>query len=161
MLLSAERPFAGASAVHIPGATPRHRSGLVPAVLPASTEQGKRAIGVPQELGTPDRLRLDNDRPWGWPDPNTPGPKPASGLCGATNTGARGGNRPAKATKWDGKDGRESERPIVPQKPGNSCREDPGEGRGRLVAGPWPGNSAGALNPDQLSTRRPRVAQRM
>src|SRR6516165_1374267 len=111
-------------------------------------------MGVPQELGTPDRLRLDNDRPWGWPDPNTPGPKPASGLCGATNTGARGGNRLAKATKWDGKDGRESERSIVPRKPGNSCREDPGEGRGRLVAGPWPGNSAGASNLDPLSTRR-------
>src|SRR5262245_22042219 len=70
-------------------------------------------MGVLQELGTPDRLRLDNDRSWGWPDPNTPGPKPASGLCGATNTGARGGNRLAKATKWDGKDGRESERSVV------------------------------------------------
>jgi len=118
-------------------------------------------MGAPQELGTPDRLRLDNDRLRGWPDPNTPGPKPASGLCGATNTGARGGHRLAKATKGDGKDGRESERPIIPVKPGNSCREDPGEGRGRLVAGPWPGNSAGASNLDPLSTRRPRVAQRM
>src|SRR3954447_23823598 len=158
MLLSVERPFVGASAFHIPGATLLHCSGLVTAVLPASIEHGKWAIEVPQELGTPDRLRLDNDRPWGWPDPNTPGPKPASGLCGATNTGARGGNRLAKATKWDGKGGRESERSIVPVKPGNSCREDPGEGRGRLVAGPWPGNSAGALNLDPLSTRRPRVA---
>ena len=92
-------------------------------------------MGVPQELGTPDRLRLDNDRFWGWPDPNTPGPKLASGLCGATNTGARGGNRLAKATKWGGKDGRESERSIVPVKPGNSCRGNPVEGRGRLVAG--------------------------
>src|SRR5262249_37511480 len=122
---------------------------------------GQTGIGVPQELGTPDRLRLDNARLWGWPDPNTPGPKPASGLCGATNTGARGGSRLAKATKWDGKDGRESERTIRPRKPGNSCGEHPGEGRGRLVAGAWPGNSAGALNLDQLSTRRPRVAQRM
>jgi hypothetical protein len=161
MLWSVERPFAGAFAVLIPGATLRHCTGLVHAVLPASTEQGKRTLGVPQELGTPARLRLDNDRFWGWPDPNTPGPKPASGLCGATNTGARGGNRLAKATKWDGKDGRESERSIVPVKPGNSCRENPGEGRGRLVAGPWPGNSAGALNLDPLSTKRPRVAQRM
>src|SRR5262245_29515041 len=161
MLLSVERPFVGASAFHIPGATLLHCSGLVTAVLPASTEQGKRTLGVPQELGTPDRLCLDNDRLWGWPDPNTPGPKPASGLCGETNTGARGGNRLAKATKWDGKDGRESERSIVPLKPGNSCREHPGEGRGRLVAVPWPGNSAGALNLDQLSTKRPRVTQRM
>ena len=152
MLWSAERPFAGALAFVIPGAALRHRNGLVPAVLPASIEQGKRTLGVPQELGTPDRLRLDNDRSWGWPDPNTPGPKPASGLCGATNTGARGGNRLAEAMKWDGTDGRESERSIVPVKPGNSCREDPAEGRGRLVAGPWPGNSAGTLNLDQLST---------
>src|SRR5262249_19485308 len=113
---------------------------------------GQTGMGAPQELGTPDRLRLENDRPWGWPDPNTPGPKPASGLCGATNRGARGGNRLAEATKWDGTDGRESERSIVPLKPGNSCHEDPAEGRGRLVAGPWPGNSAGALNLDQLST---------
>ena len=29
-------------------------------------------MGVHQELGTPDRLRLDNDRQQGWPDANTP-----------------------------------------------------------------------------------------
>ena len=53
MRLSAERPFVGASAVHIPGATPRHRTGLVPAVLPASVwNMGKRTIGVLQELGS-------------------------------------------------------------------------------------------------------------
>src|SRR5215217_2436145 len=111
-------------------------------------------MGVLQELGTPDRLRLDNNRLWEWPDPNTPGPKPASGLCGATNTGARGGNRLAKATKWDGKDGRESERPVVPLKPGMSCRGRLGEGIGRVAAGPGPGDGTGASNPDQLSTGR-------
>jgi hypothetical protein len=41
MLLSVERPFVGASAVRIPGAALLHRNGLVPAVLPASTEHGK------------------------------------------------------------------------------------------------------------------------
>ena len=51
MLLSVERPFVGAFAVQIPGATLLHRNGLVPAVLPASTEHGKRTFGVPQELG--------------------------------------------------------------------------------------------------------------
>ena len=107
-----------------------------------------------------DRLCLDNDRLCGgWPDRNTPGPKPASGLVGDTNTDARGSNRPAKETKWDGKGGRESERSIVPAKPGNSCRGDPVEGRGRLVAEPWPGHSAGASDLDQLSTKRPRVAE--
>ena len=53
MLLSAERPFAGASALHIPGATPRHRTGLVPAVLPASVEHGKWKWGFPRNLGDP------------------------------------------------------------------------------------------------------------
>src|SRR5262245_52783231 len=56
MLWSAERPFVGAFALHIPGATLRHRTGLVPAVLPASTEQGKRTIEVLQELGRSCRL---------------------------------------------------------------------------------------------------------
>src|SRR5262245_4347147 len=51
MLWSVERPFVGASALHIPGATLRHRTGLMPAVLPASTEHGNRTLGVPQELG--------------------------------------------------------------------------------------------------------------
>jgi hypothetical protein len=53
MLLSAERPFVGASAFHIPGATLLHRTGLVSAVLPASTEQGKRKWGFPRNLGDP------------------------------------------------------------------------------------------------------------
>jgi hypothetical protein len=38
MLLSVERPIVGALAVPKPGATLRYRNGLVPAVLPASTE---------------------------------------------------------------------------------------------------------------------------
>ena len=38
MLLSSERPFVGAFAVHIPRATLLYRNGLVQAVLPASTE---------------------------------------------------------------------------------------------------------------------------
>src|SRR5438270_14048648 len=53
MLWSVERPFVGASAFHIPGATLRHRNGLVPAVLPASIEQGKRKWGFPRNLGRP------------------------------------------------------------------------------------------------------------
>jgi hypothetical protein len=72
MLLSAERPFVGASAFHIPGATLLHRTGLVPAFLPASTEHGKRTIEVPQELGRSCHLlsanpgrsyRVTNSRP--------------------------------------------------------------------------------------------------
>jgi hypothetical protein len=72
MLLSVERPIVGALAVRTPGATLRHLTGLVPAVLPASTEHGKRTIGVPQELweilSSPQRhpgrsYRVTNSRP--------------------------------------------------------------------------------------------------
>src|SRR5688572_14341425 len=52
MLLSVERPFAGAFAVRKTGAKPLYRIGLVQAVLPASEWiMRKRTIGVPQELG--------------------------------------------------------------------------------------------------------------
>ena len=53
MLLSVERPFVGASAFHIPGAMLLHLNGLVPAVLPASTEHGKRQWGFSRNLGVP------------------------------------------------------------------------------------------------------------
>ena len=53
MLLSVERPFVGASAFHLPGATLLHFSGLVHAVLPASTEHGKRTSGFSRNLGDP------------------------------------------------------------------------------------------------------------
>jgi hypothetical protein len=53
MLLSVERPFVGASAFHIPGAMLLYRIGLVSAVLPASTEHGKRKWGFPRYLGGP------------------------------------------------------------------------------------------------------------
>ena len=115
---------------------------------------------VPQELGTPHRLRLFNY--WslaGLPDPKTPGRQVGVGLEGATNTGARGGNRRVKETKRDGTGGGESERFIVPWKPGNSCRENPVEGRGRLVAELWAGHRARALDLDPRSTKRPRAAQ--
>src|SRR5262245_20760034 len=56
MLLSAERPLVGALAFVIPGAALCHRNGLVPAVLPASTEHGERTFGVPQEPGRSRRL---------------------------------------------------------------------------------------------------------
>ena len=52
MLLSFERPIVGAFAFEKPGATLRHRNGLVRAVLPESVwNMGKRTFEVPQELG--------------------------------------------------------------------------------------------------------------
>src|SRR6516165_11303385 len=69
MLLSAERPFVGAFAVRIPGATLRHRHGLVAAVLPASTEHVRtdnrgspgtcEILSFPQR--TPGRSYRDNN----------------------------------------------------------------------------------------------------
>jgi RNA-directed DNA polymerase len=55
--------------------------------------------------------------------------------------------------------GRESERLLVPRKPGNTTRRDPGEGRGRRVAEPLEGNRAGASEPDPVFTKRPRIAE--
>ncbi len=51
MLLSFERPIAGASVFPTPGAMLRHFIGLVPAVLPESTEHVQQTIGILQELG--------------------------------------------------------------------------------------------------------------
>src|SRR6516164_11588318 len=69
MLLSAERPFVGAFAVRIPGATLRHRNGLVAAVPPASTEHERtdnwgspgtcEVLSFPQR--TPGRRYRDNN----------------------------------------------------------------------------------------------------
>ena len=52
MLLSAERPIAGALAVGIPGATLLHRNGLVTESCRRRGNMCKRMIGVPQELGS-------------------------------------------------------------------------------------------------------------
>jgi hypothetical protein len=54
MLLSVERPLAGALAVRLPRATPRHCNGLVPAVLPASVwNMANGQSGFPKNLGDP------------------------------------------------------------------------------------------------------------
>src|SRR5580658_712529 len=58
-------------------------------------------------------------------------------------------------------DRRESERLIVPWKPGNLTRRNPVEGRGRRVAEPLEGNMAGALNPGTMSTQYQRIAERL
>ena len=120
MLLSVERPFVGASAVHIPGATLLHRIGLVPAVLPASTEHGKRTLGVPQELGRSCRSLCEI--PAGDTGITTPGPGGALVRWGAKRTSERGGTvkrRQRSAAGWAA--GSRSAL-IVPLKQGNSPR---------------------------------------
>ncbi len=54
---------------------------------------------------------------------------------------------------------RESQRSLVPRKPGNRRRRDPVEGRGRRTTEPLEGNRAGASKPDPVSTRRQRIAE--
>src|SRR5262249_59870081 len=97
---------AGAFAVNIPGATPRHCTGLVAAVLPASAEQGKRTIGVPQELGSSCRFLSAN--PGRRPGLPTPGLGGALVRRGANRTSARWRYRQAKATTRGGRGGRKS-----------------------------------------------------
>src|SRR6516165_335032 len=89
MLLSAERPFVGALAVRIPGATPRHRNGLVPAVPPASTEHGRTdnrgSPGTCEILPSPPRA------PGRETGSTTPGLGGALVRRGANRTRGRGG----------------------------------------------------------------------
>jgi RNA-directed DNA polymerase len=54
---------------------------------------------------------------------------------------------------------RESERLIVPMKPGNLTRRDPAEERGRRVAESLEGNMAGASKPGTVCTKQQRIAE--
>jgi hypothetical protein len=58
-----------------------------------------------------------------------------------------------------GMDGRKSERPIVPMRPGNQTLRDPGEGRGRQGMEPMEGKMARALGLGSISTRLYRIAE--
>ena len=141
------------------GAVLAHRNGLVRCSPAGVREQGIDTGGFPRNLGRPIvSVSLITGLCRGCQTRKPRAVKSASDLTGATNTDARGGNRRAKATKRDGTGGGESERFIVPWKPGNSCRENPVEGRGRLVAELWAGHRARALNLDPRFTKRPRAA---
>src|SRR6516165_6333782 len=106
MLLSVESPLAGALAVRLPRATPRHCNGLVLAVLPASVwNMSKRTIGVPQELGRACRL-LGKTRM------ELPGDQLQAGAAHSSAPERKERVQPryrqAKATKRGGKDDRQS-----------------------------------------------------
>jgi hypothetical protein len=55
---------------------------------------------------------------------------------------------------------RESERLIVPVKPGNATRTNPVEGRRRRIADLLEGNMASALELDPMSTTPQQIAER-
>jgi hypothetical protein len=112
MLWSVERPLVGASAVHIPGAMLRHRTGLVPAVLPASKNMANGQWGLSGNLGGPDHLQATfagrGDR--------LTNPRPAverSGPLGAKVPTQRLVS-PSEGNEARRKGGRESHRVIVP-----------------------------------------------
>jgi hypothetical protein len=120
MLLSAERPFAGAFAFRIPGAALLHHNGLVRAVPPASTEHGERTLGVPQEPGRSCRFLCEI--PAGDTGLPTPGLGGALVRRRAKRTSERGGTakrRQRSAAGWAA-GGRSAL--IVPLKQGNSPR---------------------------------------
>ncbi len=54
---------------------------------------------------------------------------------------------------------RESQRLIVPWKPGNRTRRDPGEGRRRRTTESLEGNMASASKLDPVSTKQQRIAE--
>ncbi|HKI16909.1 MAG TPA: serine/threonine-protein kinase [Isosphaeraceae bacterium] len=73
----------------IPGAALLHRNGLVPAVLPASTERGERTPGVPEEPGR--SCRFLRELPARDTGITTPGLDGALVRRGAKTTSERGG----------------------------------------------------------------------
>src|SRR6516162_2061672 len=156
MLLSVERPFVGALALLIPGAAPWHRNGLVPAVLPASTEHGERTLGVPQEPGRSCRLLCAI--PVGDTGLTTPGHGGTLVRRGAKRTSGRGGTAQRRQRSAAGRAAGSRSALIVPPKQGNSPRRTLGREAERRPADPGAGNRWGTSRPRSLSTQRARIA---
>src|SRR6516165_4332770 len=155
MLLSVERPFVGASAVRIPGAMLLHRTGLVPAVLPASTEHGKRAVGVPQELGRSCRFLCEI--PVGDTGLTTPGLGGALVRRGAKRTSERGGTAKRRQRSAAGRAAGSRSALIVPSKQGNSPRRTLWREARRRPAGTTEGNMLNTSRFTRMSTGLGRV----
>jgi hypothetical protein len=111
-----------------------HVGTLLWPVCPVPPGSKNRAKAHEDSPGTWDARRLLFESNWraGQPNRKAPGPRPASGLDGA-NTGARRGIVTRSTTKRDETVRRESERPIVPLKPGNP----PAGTRGREGGAGW------------------------
>ena len=146
MLWSVERPFVGASAVHIPGATLLHRSGLVPAVPPASTEHGKREWGLPRNLGRPTVSASITTGP-GVACPEHPWPQAGVGLVWSDEH-RRTGWSPSR----EGNEGGRQGRPGIGA-PHNTCEagelvpRGPGGGKGAPRRGAVAGQQRGGIEP--------------
>ena len=137
-LWSAERPFVGALAFVIPGAALRYRTGLVSAVLPASTEQGERTFGGPQGPGR--SCRLLGEIPDGETGSTTPGLDGALVRRGAKRTSGRGGTAQRRRRSAAGRAAGSRSALRVPSKRGNSPRRTPWREARRQPAGSTEGN---------------------
>src|ERR1700733_8203965 len=126
MLLSVERPFAGASAFVIPGATLRHRNGLVNAVPPASTEHVRTDNGG--SPGTCEILWPPQRAPGRETGSTTPGLGGAPVRRGAKTTSGRGGTAERRQRSAAGRAAGSHSALIVPTKLANGPPPEPGEG---------------------------------
>ena len=156
MLLSVERPFVGAFAVLIPGATLLHLSGLVPAVLPASTEHGERTLGVPQELGRSCRFLCEIRA--GDTGITTPGLGGALVRRGANRTSERGGTAKRRQRSAAGWAAGSRSALIVTLKHGNSPRRTLWREAKRQPADLTEGNMLNTSRFSRMSTERGRIA---
>jgi hypothetical protein len=156
MLLSVERPFAGAIAFLIPGAALLHRNGLVRAVLPASTEHGERTLGVLQEPGR--SCRFFCEIPAGDTGLPTPGLDGALVRRGAKRTSGRGGtaNRTQRSAAGWAAGSRSAL--ILPLKRGNSPRRTLWREARRQSAGSAEGNMPNTSRFIRMSTGLGRIA---
>jgi hypothetical protein len=120
-------------------------------------EHGIGTGGFPRNLGRP---ATPPEAAWGWPQ-RAPWPQAGVGPErrdeDRRNRSGNGGStrrKPAVTVR------RESQRLIVPWKPGNRHRRDPGEGRGRRSTDSLEGHTAGASHPVPVSTPLQRIAER-
>src|SRR5262249_13776800 len=119
-------------------------------------EQGKRAIGVPQELGRP--CRLLGDIPAGVTWSPTPGPGGALVRRGAKRTSGRRGTAKRRQRSAAGRAAGSRSALVVPPKQGNSPRRTLGREAKRRPADPGAGNRWSTLRLRSLSTGRARIA---
>ena len=142
MLLSVERPFAGASVVRLPGAMLLLRNGLVQAVLPASVRtRADGQLRFPRNLGDPvvssanSRLEIPGDQLQA---------SAAHSAAEERKERVQPRYRQAKETKCGGMDGRKSQHPRSTDEAGELVPRDPVEGRkhrkGVPDVGTWAGN---------------------
>src|SRR5262249_29908658 len=156
MLSSVERPFAGALALVIPGATLRHRNGLVTAVPPASTEHGRTDNRGPP--GTCEILSPPQRAPGRETGSTTPGPGGALVRRGANLTSGRGGTAQRRRRSAAGRAAGRRSAGRVPRKRGNSPGRTPWREARRRPADPTEGNRPNPSRFVRLSTGLGRIA---